>query len=76
MFIPTGKVIEHLFDKIKPVGFHHFLKLYELMFSNLVWTFEPQPKYWNIYTDCNLYGKRLFDKIRVDSSKKFKLDEK
>ena len=39
MFIPIvtiGKVIEHLFEKIKPVGFDHFLKLYEFMFSNLI----------------------------------------
>ena len=69
MFIPIGQVIEHLFQNIKPVGFDHFLKLYEFMFSNLVWTFEPQKEYWNICTKCNLCGQQLHEKIRVNASK-------
>ena len=36
MFIPIGQVIERLFEEMKPVGFDHFLKLYEFMFSNLI----------------------------------------
>ena len=63
MFIAIGQVIEHLFDRIKPVGFNHFLKLYEFMLSNLVWILQQQPKYWNIHTECNLCGDAIFDKI-------------
>ena len=54
--IPLGKIIEDILDKMKPVDYDHFLKLYEFMFSNLVWTLQPQPKGWNISTKYDLCG--------------------
>ena len=29
MFIPIGKVIQHIFQDVQPADFDHFLKLYE-----------------------------------------------
>jgi len=73
--IPMGKIIEYLMSDTKPTGYEHFLKLYEFMFSNLVWAFEKSEEGWDLCSDCNLCGKLLCKKIPLKTSKKFKLEE-
>ena len=71
-FIPISKIIEHIFDKMKPAGFDHFFKLYEFIFRNLFWSLQKKPKGWNVCTECNLCGYQLCHPIPIYASRKFK----
>ena len=75
MFIPIGKVIQHVFQDRKPAHFDDFLKLYEFMISNIFWIIEPakdrkKKQCWEICVECNMCGALLHEKIVI--FKKFK----
>ena len=64
-YIPIGKIIDLIFEETKPIYYENFLKLYQFMFSNVVWVIEPQEndhkgrKLWNICQCYNLCGNEL-----------------
>ena len=41
MFIPIGKVVQHIFQNIKPAGSDNFLRLYVFIISNILWVIVP-----------------------------------
>ena len=40
--ILIGKIIDLVFEETKSINYEYFLKLYQFMFSNIVWVIEPQ----------------------------------
>ena len=68
--IPIGKMNQHLFEKIKPLGYQNFIGLYEILVSHTIWVLEPRfeknsKPICNVYIDCNLCGKTIFDKFTI-----------
>ena len=64
MVIPINKVIQHIFQDIKPAEFDHFLKLYKFIISNILWIIKPvkdekRKQCWEIYVECNICGTLL-----------------
>ena len=42
LFIPIGKIVQHLFEKIKLSGYENFIWLYEILVSHTIWVLEPR----------------------------------
>ena len=40
-YIPIGKIIDLIFEETKPIDYEQFLKLYQFVFSNIVWVIKP-----------------------------------
>ena len=40
-YIPIRKIIDLIFKGSKPIDYGNLLKLYQFMFSNIVWLIEP-----------------------------------
>ena len=79
LLIPVGKVIRHLFQQEKAVEFQSFIRLYETLFSNLLWVLEPNFKEkgkpsCNVCFDCNACGKHLHDSFEIKRGMKVDTD--
>ena len=76
MLILIGKVIQHIFQDIKPADFDHFLNLYKFIINNILSVIKPakdekKKQCWKICVEYIMCGALLHKKIVI--YKKFKL---
>ena len=73
LFIPIGKIIQHLFQQRKASEYKNFLGLYERIVGNLIWVLEPnfekgKKPLCQICFECCLCKKRIYEKLNVQKT--------
>ena len=72
LFIPIGKIVQHLFQEQKSSDYKNFLGLYEIILGNVIWLLEPtfqtgkrEKPVCKVCFECSSCGQPIFEKVNV-----------